>query len=56
MLALNSSKKIPKRVPKWCSRCGRKHNRREACELEVVLRTAKSGRQVDRLASPIEES
>jgi hypothetical protein len=36
----------------WCKRCGRKHPRREECNLELAERVAKSGRKVMRLVHP----
>lgn len=51
-----SDRETPKRAPKWCKRCGRKHNRFEPCGLVEVTRTAKSGREVTRLALPAQEA
>lgn len=50
----NLTAKIPTRTPKWCKVCLRKHNRFESCGLEVVTRSAKSGREVTRLTLPKE--
>lgn len=42
----------PKRTPKWCKLCGRKHNLKEPCGLVDVLRIAKSGALVARRTLP----
>lgn len=48
-------REAPKRSAKWCSRCGRKHSRFDACGLRVVIREAKSENNVIRLALPQKE-